>query len=145
MYVRLGIRKRFINRRIERLNNLHKMLDYESTEPQMITNNTCIFLLRSDKRGRINVHTNSICNKCYRGFIMLIGRPAVTWHQFTYVICTIATDSVRATFIKITLNMIMDSYETSAKVTEMQYGRHVYANNHLHHASVLSRKLELLN
>jgi len=54
--------------------SLYRMLNYKKAERQISRLRVHIFLLRSDKRTCINVPANSICNKCYRGFIMLIGR-----------------------------------------------------------------------
>lgn len=97
---------------------------YESIESQMII---CahFLLLRPDKRILINVPTNSIYNKCYRGFIMLIGRPArgsrdADLRRYTHICIRIYTrrfadsdaisrtrDYASATSIKMTLNTIM--------------------------------------
>jgi len=59
------------------------MSNYKKARRQISRLRVHIFLLRSDKRTCINVPANSICNKCYRGFIMLIGRSTwITWRRF---------------------------------------------------------------
>jgi len=61
------------------------MSNYKKARRQ-ISRRVHIFLLRSDKLTCINVPANSICNKCYRGFIMLIGRWTwITWRRFAQV------------------------------------------------------------